>query len=398
MSFRNLLKRLYHDIAIRLPLRNVVLLESLPCYADNTKAVFDEMIRRGWNQKYRMIWMFADGETPDAGIPNVRFLPSPSGALSRLYQSYLLYTSGMMICCNRFLAKRREGQHAVYLTHGAPLKNCSGHYTVPREIEEVFCLSESLKPYDAKNLQYDEARMLALGFPRNDLLFEPRLDVNRLFPEAAFTKLVYWLPTYRQLQGGGLRHSSISMPILYNETIAEQVSACAREHQVLIVVKPHFAQDISQIRAMRLSNLVFIDEAFLKSRGLLNYELLRSADALLTDYSSVYYDYLLLDRPIGLCWDDYDEYVRNEGFQVDPAVVMAGGEKLYNAEDLCAFLGEVAAGKDPLREKRNEIRDMIHLYRDGHSSARVVDELEKSFQLFNVAGKQGKGEQLEKNG
>lgn len=377
MALGNLLKRLYHKAARHLPLRNVILLESLPCYADNTKAVFDEMIRRGWNQKCRIIWMFADEGVPDIRIPNVRFLPSPSGVLSQLYQSYLQYTARVLISCNRFLIKRREGQRALYLTHGAPLKNCSGHYTVPPEIEEVYCLSEFLKPYDAKNLQYDEARMVALGFPRNDLLFEPRLDTNRLFPESTFKKLIYWMPTYRQHQAAALQHSSVSMPILYNEAIAERVNACAREHGILVVVKPHFAQDLSAIKAMHLSNLVFIDEAFLKSRGILNYELLRSADALLTDYSSVYYDYLLLDRPIGLCWDDYDEYVKNEGFQVDPAVVMAGGEKIYNAEDLCAFLEAVAAGKDPLREKRNEIRDLIHLYQDGQSARRVVDRFEQ---------------------
>lgn len=377
MALGNLLRRLYHAAAARLPLRNVILLESQPCYADNTKAVFDEMIRRGWDRKYQLIWMFADEGVPDVQIRNVRFLSSPSGILSRLYQSYLQYTARLLVCCNRFLIKRREGQYAAYLTHGAPLKNCSGHYTVPSEIDEVFCLSEYLKPYDAKNLQYDAERMLPLGFPRNDLLFEPCLDINRLFPESTFTKLIYWLPTYRQHQAAALRHSSISMPILYNAAIAEQINACAREHQVLIVVKPHFAQDLSMIKAMRLSNLVFIDEAFLKSRGLGNYELLRSADALLTDYSSVYYDYLLLDRPIGLCWDDYDEYVRNEGFQVDPAVIMAGGEKIYQPDDLCGFISRVAGGDDLLREKRREIRDLVHLYQDGQAAKRIVDHFEQ---------------------
>ena len=67
---------------------------------------------------------------------------------------------------------------------------------------------------------------------------------------------------------------------------------------------------------MTLSNLVFINDAFLSDNGIINYELLGVADALLTDYSSVYYDYLLLDRPIGLCWDDYEEYKAN-GFKVN---------------------------------------------------------------------------------
>ena len=44
------------------------------------------------------------------------------------------------------------------------------------------------------------------------------------------------------------------------------------------------------------------------------YTLLRNADGLITDYSSVYFDYMLLDRPIAFAIDDIKEYGDKRGF------------------------------------------------------------------------------------
>ena len=134
--------------------------------------------------------------------------------------------------------------------------------------------------------------------------------------------------------------------------------------------------------AINLSNLVLINDAFLAEHHVMNYELMGKADALLTDYSSVYHDYLLLNRPIGLCWDDYEEFARREGFVVDVDTVLAPGEKIYTTEDLCGFINRLAAGEDRLREVRTEVRNMIHDYQDADSSRRVVDYIESQLEAF----------------
>ena len=114
---------------------------------------------------------------------------------------------------------------------------------------------------------------------------------------------------------------------------------------------------------------------FLAKNKVMNYELLGKADAMLTDYSSVYHDFLLTDRPIGLCWDDYEEFAKNEGFVVDVDKVMAAGEKLYTADDLRGFIQRLANGEDALRAERTVVRNMIHDYQDAYSGRRVVDHI-----------------------
>ena len=362
------------------PKRNIIIFESAPDYADNTRAVFDEMIRRGMNQKYRLYWKLRYKEAeklPVFGMKNVYTLTGRGLGIIRSKWTRLF--AKMFISCNDFQPRFSDDQYSIFLCHGGALKDCNNDYNAPERINKILCFSEYLAPYDAKNLGAPVEKMLPLGYPRNDMLFGAKLDLHRLFPDADFQKCIYWMPTYRQHRNGSERgrHSDISMPILYTTEIAQRINDFAAETGVLLIVKPHPAQDVSKINALRLSNLRFIDNDFLDRQGMINYQLLASVDALITDYSSVYYDYLLTDKPIGLCWDDFDSYSEKEGFILDPHEIMAGGEKIYTPEELCGFIRRVADGTDILREERTKLKKQIHLYDDGQSTKRVVDYLEE---------------------
>lgn len=378
MRLDDCMKRWMRRFFRLLPMQNVILLESRPICADNTKAVFDEMLRREWNKKYRLIWLVWP-EDDIAALPSIEDaeLMAVEGTLfHKLHMEYLYSTAKAFVSCNRYLSKRRPEQYYIDLAHGGALKDCAGHYVTPGYVDDVLSFSTRLMPHDAANHGCDVQKLRVLGFPRNDILFGEKLDISEQFSDAEFSKLIYWMPTYRQMKGG-LTHSDISIPVIHDEVSAQRINNCARENHVLILVKPHFAQDVSRIKALSLSNLRFIDDAFLKGNHISNYELLRSADALLSDYSSVYYDYLLLDRPIGLCWEDFEEYSQREGFRVNPHEILAGGEKIDTADDLCGFISRIAAGEDLLQNQRRAVRDMIHDYPDAQSAKRVVDYLEQ---------------------
>lgn len=372
----NVLKRIIKWILNQWSGMDVIVFESAPVYADNSRAVFDEMIRREYQKTYKFYWMVNNPAAQLPEIPYVKYLDgNPKTFLGKLWLKVILYGAQAVISCNDPICQRRKGQYAICLMHGAPLKNVSNHFALPEELEDILVFSSYLKPYEEKNSNSDIRKMRVLGFPRNDILLNSTTDVHELFPDVEFTKFIYWMPTYRQHRNQKHNFSTISVPILYNEQIAQQVNACAAEHGVLVVMKPHFAQDLTRIRAMNLSHLRFIDDEFLRRHQTINYALLGKADAMLTDYSSVYYDYLLTDRPIGLCWDDYADFEAKEGFIVDMDTVLAGGEKLYMAEDLCGFIRRISAGEDACRAERRAVTELIHDYRDDRSSERVVDHI-----------------------
>ena len=64
------------SVAYRLsPLQEIFLLESVPDLSDNTKAVFDEMIRRGLNKEYKIIWLVKNANEQYPKFENVSYLP-----------------------------------------------------------------------------------------------------------------------------------------------------------------------------------------------------------------------------------------------------------------------------------------------------------------------------------
>ena len=127
------------------------------------------------------------------------------------------------------------------------------------------------------------------------------------------------------------------------------------------------------MRDLNLSNLRRIDDAFIAGLGVAPYEFLAASDAMITDYSSVYFDYTLCDKPIAVTWEDIDDYRQFPGFAIDLEQYMKGAEKIYNIEELCRFIEDVSNGIDRRQMERREIRDLTNDFRDGKSAERAVD-------------------------
>lgn len=384
MKVREFIRLLEDKLSNLQPLENIILFESSADYTDNTKAVFDEMIRRGINDKFRFIWVCKELKNVDIlnekfnNVHNVEFIYR----YTREYKYYYSKKAKILITCNTFLEKSRKEQYYCFLSHGCPLKNSSSNYVMPENCYDVdvMTLSEFFIECHANVLNCSTKGVKPLGFPRTDALFN-QLDLKKVFTGYDFKKLIYWLPTYRQTPEDDIIHSDISIPIVYNYESAKAINDCARSNDVLVVVKLHQIQNMKRIKEYNISNLLFINEDYLLENELSNYEVLGNCDAMITDYSSVYYDFLLCDKPVGLCWEDYDEYERREGFAVDMNRIMAGGVKIYNTDDFCKFISSVANDEDVLKKERREVRDLVHDHIDNQSTKRVVDYLESQIKM-----------------
>ena len=147
----------------------------------------------------------------------------------------------------------------------------------------------------------------------------------------------------------------------------------AKQKNILIVIKPHFAQDTSYLNLKELSNIVFIDDDFFADNNITSYEFISSCDALITDYSSVYFDYLLSDRPVAAVWEDIEDYRKNPGFAIDVDCYMKAAHKIYAVPDFEDFISQVANGEDRYRKERLEINKLVNYSNDGNNAKRVVD-------------------------
>lgn len=364
-----------------LPMNNEIIFESHPDFTCNSYALYQHMLERGVNKKYKLTWLVREPEkyTADAE-QNLDYLPLfPKGAKEKIRTYLRCNRAKAVFTCHTHVSSLcvSKKQINIYLDHGSHLKNCLvNNKRFGVRCTYLNCQSDFFIPLNVSQYTVEENQIVALGLPRNDLLFENTGSISRIVGEGD-QKVILWAPTFRRHHGKERVDCNISyplgLPILYSEGDAEEVNRVLAENNVLLVIKPHPSSDMSVIKEQKLSNVMFLYNEDLEAADVQLNEFMAQTDAMITDYSSIYYDYLLLDRPIGLTLDDYNKYTDQKGFVFDDPLEILKGEYMYNVNDLCEFVACVAKGEDRCGEERRKTMNLVHSYQDNCSSRRVCD-------------------------
>ncbi|HVV31196.1 MAG TPA: CDP-glycerol glycerophosphotransferase family protein [Mycobacteriales bacterium] len=177
----------------------------------------------------------------------------------------------------------------------------------------------------ARHFAITPDRLLLTGNPRVDQFARPATDAEltalHLDPQAP---LALWMPTYRQASAAGTDLWSDSDALLHSEAFrrdARQLVAMCRELGVTLRVKPHPLD----VDAYQAAGLEVLHQRELDARGIGLYRLLARCAVLITDYSSVWSDFVALDRPVLFYCPDLDTYAQRRTFNVpDLAAVVPG--------------------------------------------------------------------------
>ena len=101
------------------------------------------------------------------------------------------------------------------------------------------------------------------------------------------------------------------------------------------------------------------------------YPILRYTDVLITDYSSVYFDYLLLNRPIIFAPFDIDEYMKKDREFYDNYNDVTPGPKAKNWDEVLVYIKEAIREPEKYGKDRERICKIFNQYCDSNSSERV---------------------------
>ena len=217
------------------------------------------------------------------------------------------------------------------------------------------------------------------GYPKADWLFHPISEERLLrlgIPKSG--KYIFWLPTFRNAkkQLSQLNENTLSsdngMPILNNTVKLAKLNDILNKANIVMIIKLHPFQSIESIHVDNLSNIILLTNEKLVKEDVQINQLLGWADALVSDYSSVAVDYLILDRPIAFTMDDVEEYSASRGFVFDNIHDWLPGKELFSSNDFYKFVEEIARGEDYYKEKRETIRYKMHQFYDDKSSERVL--------------------------
>jgi CDP-glycerol glycerophosphotransferase len=209
--------------------------------------------------------------------------------------------------------------------------------------------------------RYD-GEMLDVGYPRNDGLADgstaARAErIRKRLGLAASKKVLLYAPTFRDDQRTGKRFT-FSLPI---DMVALE-AAVGDEYEIVVRLHPIIRGKVRLPWGVHDAGAGFEME-----------DLLATADVLVTDYSSVMFDFAVLERPMVFFVPDLERYRDTlRGFYFD-FEAEAPGPLVRTTADLVTALGDGSDAKyaDAVREFRTRFCPAD----DGHAGDRVVDDL-----------------------
>lgn len=331
---------------------------------DNSEALFTYLIRHGYNRKYKILTNVPKEEAERLPhVPNVYYTSKRTAALDYMQSRFVFYSFGKLPI---FPA---PDQRVINLWHGIPLKTIARLSGVSNGREYFFtyvCASSRMyRPIMAKAFGCPASHVCITGEPKTDAMYRKK--------EESGEKKIVWAPTFRQSSYFGYDDSSVTelLPLVARNEWKD-LNEFLKEEKVHVLVKLHGGQNLNGFTQKRYSNLEILSDAVFRGEGRNLYDELSQSDALISDYSSVYLEYLALNRPIGFVIEDFSEYENSRGFVFQHPLKLMPGDKISSKEQLKQFIRDVARGKDLWRGQREKVNAAVNQYCDGRNCERIL--------------------------
>ncbi len=235
--------------------------------------------------------------------------------------------------------------------------------------------STSQKNTRAKAFRFDE--LLINGQPRNDVFFKDNIEPYLIGVDgeaynrcAAYKKdgykIIAYCPTHRKPTPAYYKLKST-----FNMA---RLDRFAVENKIIFIFKYH-TKTLNE-HMYDLSGTTNIME-YDKNSDI--YPLLGKCDLMITDYSSIFVDYLLLDKPVVFFPFDRDHYIKKErALQFDYDEVTPGRKCLTHDELEDELKKIIVDGKDDCKEERKRILKHFYDTADGNSCDRILEYIKKN--------------------
>lgn len=350
-------------------------------YTGNPKFIYEEILNEGLLNEFNCVWSLVDTATEIPGNPK---------KVKRSYFKFLYYTlrSGTWIFDTRHLYYLRKNKKTKYVQtwHGTPLKKLaldmeyiemSGNKDISAYHKEFTDNTKDWQYLISQNSYSSEifkrafafnGEMLEIGYPRNDILISKNneKDIDEIKTRLNIPKdkkIILYAPTWRD--------DEYYEKDVYKFTTEMDFDRMHKEFgdDYTLIIKMHYL--IKENRDWsKYDNFIIecnsdwdIQELYLIS------------DMMITDYSSVMFDYALLKRPMIFYTYDLDKYKNTlRDFYFDmvsdvPGPICKSNDELidfiknYNEEDYALEFGK----------KYKEFNDKFNEFDNGNASKKVIE-------------------------
>ena len=361
-------------------------------YADSPKAIYEYMLNSSKYEDYHFIWTIRG-----TVIDDYQFLENNDRTTVIQYGTENYYrtfaTAGYWISNSRIVNALvpRDGQVYVQCWHGTPLKRLAYDIEVSGQNDlhdkddllklysidaskythmispSAFCTEKFTSAFNLKALGKQDI-FIEEGYPRNDFLNNFTADdvdrVRNALNIPSDKKIILYAPTWRDNQ-----HVSGTGYVFENPIDFDKMRELFADEYV-VVFRPHYFI-ANEFDFAKYEGFVF-DAALYPEIN----DLYIIADVLITDYSSVFFDYSILRRPILFYMYDLEQYQDTiRGFYISlddlPGPIVVKEDDLF---DKIRCMDEWSSSEE-YRKKYEVFSDRFTYLDDGKASERVVKRI-----------------------
>ena len=339
----------------------------------NPFAIFISLLENPLYKDYLHIWLMRDEEVPPEeyrALPNVIFVKR----VKDLHLRYLA-TAEYLINNTGFPPwfQRREGQKYLNTWHGTPLKTLGKQQTYnfqehKRTQRNFFHATHIISPnphttsvlldsYDLRPIM--GGKLAETGYPRIDLTTNASqaicAKIRRKLGISGKRPVVLYAPTWR----GTLETITYEL-----EKIKEDIQYLMGQHDCDFLFRGHHLLE-KVIDPNDSLGCTIVDQDIDTN------QLLTVVDVLITDYSSIFFDFLPTGKPIIYYIFDLEDYTRDRGMYFN--IEEMPGYKCKDLDSLNSSLGLALTGKLPDESHHFATQKKFNLHDDGNATKRTID-------------------------
>lgn len=342
-------------------------------YSDSPKYLY-EYLYNTYGDEFDYVWIIDDNKIEIPGNPKrvKRF--------SLAYYKELARSRYWVINGRQAARLRKRGPQEIISTwHGTPLKK------IGLDIGNVYTRNPNIKKSYikvAKNWDYlispneyttdilrssfgYEGRILETGYPRNDILYNhTQSQVDQIKADLDLPrdkKIILYAPTWRddEYYDAGKMHFELNLKL-------DEMQKALGDEYILLVRTHYFVAD-------KLDLAPYKGFAFDVSKYKDIAELYIISDILITDYSSVFFDFANLKRPILFYTYDLEKYENVlRGFYIDIHSEVPG-PLLKTTDDVIDAVSNIDDLNEEYSDKYDEFYERFCSIEDGNASKRIMD-------------------------
>ena len=353
---------------------------------DNPYAIFKQLISLTEFDKLKHVWAIEDFE---GNAPFIESLSSKGVVFvkrhSKEYLRYLatakyLFTNVSM----PFYYVKKDGQILVNTWHGVPLKKLGydlddAVYTISNVLRSMLSSDYMISPCPhLTNIYLDKykldglytGKIIETGYPRCDLIESTdRYEIiNRLSEygieietdeNGDYKQLILYAPTWKGTDFGK-PDLSVDEYIKVKETLERGLD----QSKYQILIKPHQVvynqlKDRNDLKGLFVPAYIDADE------------LMSITDILISDYSSIFFDFLITGRPVIFYVPDLKDYESYHGLYFD--MNNLPGPVTDKAEDICDYIKTLKQIKERYKSQYATMKNICAPFEQGNSTKSVID-------------------------